>query len=482
MEATLIHVPTRRSHRLTAAIAAVAVLCIAAAAWPYLTTQGAVLPPFMPIFATSVSLSEALTAFLLWTQYRASGRFYFAALASAYAFVSIAAGFHLAVYPGVFFAAMSIGTGRQTAIWIWLLWRGGFALFISLALAARGRQPIIRRSRRDAMGFATIGGSILLSVALCRAAISARNGLPSLVVSTGSYRHLAPDAATLWVAGICFAALLVHLCATRLRTLMDLWLAVALFAGLADIVLTLGAGARYSLGWYAARIASMVSASALLGMLMYETSRTYLKLADAHRALKEFSVRDGLTGVFNRAYFDERYPSELARATASGSPCAVLLVDVDNFKAYNDAFGHLAGDECLRRIAQTLGNALTHQGDFVARYGGEEFVIVLPACDSFTGLATAERLRRSVADMRMAGPISGTGAVTVSIGHASSGSRTDVPPAALLARADAALYRAKTSGRNRVEHETGVAAPPPPPAADPGQDNERAFSRISKIN
>ncbi len=455
MEATLIHVPTHRSHRLAAVIAAVVVLCAAAAAWPYLTTQSTISPPFVPIFATSVALSEGLTACLLWTQYRASGRFYFAALASAYAFVSVAAAFHLAVFPGVFFAAISVGTGRQTAIWIWLLWRGGFALLVTLALLARGRPPIVGHTRRGSIGFLAIAGSMLVSGALCRSAINARAVLPSLVTSAGAFRHLAHDAATLWVAVICVVALGVHLWVTRLHTLMDLWLAVALFAGLADIALTLGAGARYSVGWYAARIASMVSASALLGMLMYETSRTYSKLADAHRVLKEFSVRDGLTGVFNRAYFDERYPSELAPAIASGSPLAVLLVDVDQFKAYNDAFGHLAGDECLRSIAQTLNNALTHEGDFVARYGGEEFVIVLPACDALTGLATAERLRRAVADIKIAGPVSSLSVVTVSIGHASSGSRTDIGPAALLANADAALYRAKTLGRNRVEHDAG---------------------------
>jgi diguanylate cyclase (GGDEF)-like protein len=400
---------------------------------------------------------------LLWTQYRASGRFYFAVLASAYAFTSVAAAFHLAVYPGVFVAGKSLGTGRQTPIWIWLLWRAGFALLVTLALAARGRPPIGHPARRRSIGLLTIGGAIVASGALCRFAITARNQLPSLVTNAGRYHHLAPDAATLSVAAICFAALCVHLYVTRLRTLIDLWLAVALFAGLADIALTLGAGARYSLGWYAARIAAMVSASALLGVLMYETSRAYLKLADAHRALKEFSVRDGLTSVFNRAYFDERYPRELEQAIGNASPLAVLLIDVDHFKAYNDAFGHLAGDECLRRIAQTLGNALTHRGDFIARYGGEEFVIVLPACDALTGLATAERLRRAVADTKIAGPESSLSYVTVSIGHASSGSRTNVRPATLLASADAALYRAKTLGRNRVEQEAGESTASPAP-------------------
>jgi diguanylate cyclase (GGDEF)-like protein len=301
-----------------------------------------------------------------------------------------------------------------------------------------------------------IACSIGLSITLCRSAIVGRAALPDLVASEGAYRHLSANPATLVVAGICFAALGVHIWATRLRTLMDLWLAVALFAGLADVALTLGAGARYSLGWYAARIASMVSASALLGMLMFETSRTYSKLADAHRALKAFSVRDGLTGVFNRAYFDERYPHEVAQATKGASALTILLVDVDHFKHFNDAFGHLAGDECLRQIARTLDSGLTRRGEFVARYGGEEFAVVLPASDERTGSATAERLRLAVAGLEMPASSPGEPYVTVSIGQASSDSGTGSGPANLLASADAALYRAKSLGRNRVE---GEAAP-----------------------
>jgi diguanylate cyclase (GGDEF)-like protein len=454
MEATLIQVPTQRSHRLVAAGAAVAIVCATVALWPCLTIQDPVMRPFMPIFTTTVTLSEGLTAFLLWIQYRASRRFYFAAVASAYAFTSVTAAFHLAVFPGVF-ATESDPADRQTAIWIWMLWRAGFALLVTLSLATRTRPPIQNARKRFSYGLLTIGGAIVLSVLLCWAAIAARHHLPNLVESGGSYRHLSPGRILLSIAGACCLAFGIHAAVTKLRTLMDLWLAVALFAGLTDVALTLGAGARYSLGWYAARVASMASAGAVLGMLMYETSRTYSRLADAHRALKEFSVRDGLTGVFNRAYFDERYPLELSRARVSGCALAILLVDVDHFKAYNDAFGHLAGDECLRRIADALTDGLMHSGDFVARYGGEEFVVVLPGCDRLSGMAAAERLRNAVAQMAIVGPASST-PVTVSIGHASSHTLADPRPAVLLANADAALYRAKMLGRNRVENETAV--------------------------
>ena len=452
MEATLIHLAAARRHRFATGIAAAALICAALLVWPYSKTQAIVVQPFMPIFATSVTLTAALTAFLLWTQYRASRRFVFALLASAYAFASVTAAIHLMVFPGVFTATGLFGAGRQTSIWTWLLWHGGFPLTITLALAARSQPPIDKRCARR-HGVLAIAASIALSVLLSSAAIVWRDLLPNLVSSTPSYRHLTPGPVLLTVETICAAALIAHIAVTRLRTSMDLWLAVALLAELIDVTLTLGAGARYSLGWYAARLASMVSASALLGMLMYETSGLYQKLTAAHRALKESSVRDGLTGVFNRAYFDEHYGREFALATSSNDPLSVLLIDVDHFKAYNDAFGHLAGDECLRRVAQTLAAQLRHPSGFVARYGGEEFMAVLPDCDARTGLAIAERLRRSVADLQLPAPLEGSPYVTVSIGHAASRSLCNGRAATLLANADVALYEAKALGRNRIHDE-----------------------------
>ncbi|CAB3664183.1 sensor domain-containing diguanylate cyclase [Trinickia soli] len=464
MQATLIQLSATKTQRAAAVIAAAVMLCGAVLVWPHARAQGVVVQPFMPIFATSVAIAEGLTGFLLWTQFRASGRLIFVALACAYAFTSVAVVFHLLVYPGVFSANGLLGAGRQTSIWIWLIWRAGYALLAALALALKARPPIEGRTKRRIRGSLMIAGSIGLSIALCSAAVAGRNLLPDLVSTASAYHHLSAHPALLTVAAICFASFCAHVLVTRLRTLVDVWLAVALLAGFIDVALTLGAGARYSVGWYAARIAAMVSANAVLGMLMSETSRTYQRLADAHRALQELSVRDGLTGVFNRAYFDERYPREFMLAIKADYPLAVLLVDVDHFKDYNDALGHLAGDECLRRIAHTLSASLSRPNDFVARYGGEEFVVVLPSCDPAAGMVMAERLRQAIADMALPGPVTGGPCVTVSIGHASSRFHAEAPPATLLAAADSALYKAKAHGRNRVEDEPG---PQPTAAAYP---------------
>ena len=418
--------------------------------WPYLKVQGTVVQPFMPIFATTVTLTEALTAFLLWTQYRASGRLVFLALASAYSYSSVTAAVQLVVFPGAFSVTGPLGAGRQTAIWVWLLWHGGFPLLVTFALVMKSQAPIDDRHQRKWRGSWAIGGTIGLAIVLCLVVASTSGLLPNLVTSDGCCRHLSAGPAALSVWALCSVALVFHVFTSRLRTSMDLWLAVALLAGLVDVTLTLGAGARYSVGWYAARVASMVSSCTLLGMLMHEASGLYRKLTHAHRALKVSSVRDGLTGVFNRAYFNERYPREIDMAIRSALPLSVLLVDVDHFKAYNDTFGHLAGDECLRQVAQTLDAALKRQGDFVARYGGEEFVVVFPGCDAAAAMGVAERSRRAVEDMNLPGSLQGEPYVTVSIGYASCRGGAESGPEVLLAIADAALYEAKSCGRNRV--------------------------------
>ncbi len=167
--------------------------------------------------------------------------------------------------------------------------------------------------------------------------------------------------------------------------------------------------------------------------------------------LEELSQIDGLTGIFNRRYFDEHFEEERKQALRRGEPLSVIMTDIDNFKAYNDNYGHGAGDECLRQVARALKGSLSRFGDFAARYGGEEFVALLPGTNGEGSMAVAERLRRGVELLAIPHGYSPTaGVVTISLGVASCEERAlpeDV--ATLLARADQALYVSKESGRNR---------------------------------
>jgi diguanylate cyclase (GGDEF)-like protein len=191
---------------------------------------------------------------------------------------------------------------------------------------------------------------------------------------------------------------------------------------------------------------------ALVAVVQTLRDLTEEKLAQA--TLERLATRDGLTGLANRRCFDETLHAEWARAQRQGQPLSLLMVDVDNFKAYNDANGHLGGDECLKRIANAVSSEM-RANDLVARYGGEEFAVILPN-QSLKGAAiVAERIRSRVERLTMpagvgkAG-IEGAGHVTVSIGAATAIAAPDTSAQQLVAIADAALYRAKHMGRNRI--------------------------------
>ena len=179
--------------------------------------------------------------------------------------------------------------------------------------------------------------------------------------------------------------------------------------------------------------------------------KTHLELKRQHDILQQLSHFDGLTGIPNRRAFDERLDQEWRRSVRSGERLAAAMIDVDYFKQYNDAHGHLAGDDCLRRIAGTVAEGLTRGGDFVARYGGEEFIGLISGVDSEGLAGVAEKLRVGIEALQIphhASPVSPW--VTISIGAAISRPTPETTPSSLIGAADQQLYAAKRLGRNRV--------------------------------
>ena len=184
-----------------------------------------------------------------------------------------------------------------------------------------------------------------------------------------------------------------------------------------------------------------------------------LALERANVQLAHLSTTDGLTGIANRRQFDQTLLTEWQRSARSQQPLSLVMVDIDFFKRYNDLYGHLAGDECLRRVAQILASCVKRSGELVARYGGEEFALLLPGADEHEAALVAQRCNDEMEKARIAhgdSPVSPW--LSLSIGVSTATATQDQLPEALLERADSALYRAKDSGRGCVETTAGELA------------------------
>jgi diguanylate cyclase (GGDEF)-like protein/PAS domain S-box-containing protein len=180
-------------------------------------------------------------------------------------------------------------------------------------------------------------------------------------------------------------------------------------------------------------------------------AETNAKLEAANRALRDMANQDGLTGLANRRRLDEILLEEFSRARRERAPLGLVMIDIDRFKAYNDLYGHQAGDDCLRRVARAIRDAMRRPGDKVARYGGEEMTAVLPATDGRGAAALAEIMRCAVAREGIVHRLGEDGIVTVSAGVSACVPREDeLDPAILVSVADRALYQAKADGRNCV--------------------------------
>lgn len=183
--------------------------------------------------------------------------------------------------------------------------------------------------------------------------------------------------------------------------------------------------------------------------------KTQLGFRQALAQLREIATHDGLTGLHNRRCFDERFKQEWQRARRTGGTLALLIIDIDDFKKYNDHFGHLQGDVCLRTVANLLLENSQRSSDFVARYGGEEFVVLLPDTSEEGALSVAQALIAAIQQANIVhAPNASHPVVTISIGCSvnsparSSAEHLDVN--AIFEIADSALYEAKHLGRNRV--------------------------------
>lgn len=434
--------PTR-SQRLVAIVSAGLLVIIGLAAVPYSQVALRPRPGFMPVFGALTVLTDALTAGLLLTQAYVAGDRSKLRLGAAYAFSSLIILPHLAAFPAV--GASPLIGSSVSAVWLWCAWHGGFAFCVIRFIVARSGD--LRPGHLRQTLACTIGAVVLLT-ALATVGLPL---LPSLLQSGTSYGALTSTGIGPVILGVTVFATFLVLTRLRFRTVLGMWLAVGMLAATLDVLLTLIAGSRFSVGWYAGRLLSLVTGVTILFALLSELMREAGRVAEVNSHLQHLLQEDVLTGMANRRAFQTALDAEWRRASREQTVLSLLMIDIDSFKGFNDRYGHPAGDTCLRQVAQAMATHVHRPADLPARIGGEEFAILLPNTEEGGALRVAERVRASVENLFLPHESSVTGHVTVSIGVATAfphGPTSD--PDDLVAAADRALYDAKAAGRNTV--------------------------------
>lgn len=187
----------------------------------------------------------------------------------------------------------------------------------------------------------------------------------------------------------------------------------------------------------------------IVGYLKKDLISKNMELERANEVLRKLSVTDSLTSIHNRRYFDEVFSDEFKRASRFNIPIAMAIIDIDYFKEYNDIYGHIAGDNSLRSVAQRIQNQVQRTGDFAARYGGDEFAVVLPNTNLEGASVVCGRILEAVRDLKIPHNASDMGMLTISIGIAVCSDFENLRSEDLINMADRALYKSKAKGRNQ---------------------------------
>ncbi|PHV08326.1 GGDEF domain-containing protein [Janthinobacterium sp. BJB412] len=449
----------RRAQRLAAAVVLLSLLAFGALA-PFAKLPMTPVWAFIPCYESMLLISDLITAVLLLGQVRSTRCRGVLALACGYFFTAGMTVVHALTFPGLFSAGGLLGAGPQSTAWLYMLWHGGFPLFVLAYARLQASELHLRPGPRPL--YRVILRCVLLTFLLVAAlgalATVGHDRLPHIMVK----HHYAPVmtavVGTVWSFSV-FALFTVW--RKRQRSMLDLWLMVVMCAWLIDIALSaLLNGARFDLGFYAGRIYGLMAANFVLMVLMVENGTLYLNLSRMADELRQLSMVDTLTGIANRRQFDATLEAEWRRTLRSGTPLALLMLDIDFFKCYNDAYGHVAGDCCLRRVGQLLAASARRPGELAARYGGEEFAVLLPGMDGAAALVLAQGVCHALAALGIEHAHSAAaGHVTASIGVAAVEARSApvgheprdaVEPTLLVEAADRALYASKADGRNRA--------------------------------
>jgi diguanylate cyclase (GGDEF)-like protein len=367
-----------------------------------------------------------------------------------------------AMFPGLFSATGLLGAGSQSTSAMYMFWHAGFPFIIigyvclKYLESSANRNESLRQINRPTAILSCIGIVWAIVSGFTLFVTAGRDFLPVFIygdhTTTLGRDLLVSD----WVLSL---IALFALWRRRPHTVIDVWLMVVMSAWLFDVALSaiLNTG-RYDLGWDVGRGYGLLAASFLLVVLLIENGNYHARLVrmaellkSANRSLEQLSNLDGLTNIANRRFFDSYLLIQMGATRRYQQNLALVMWDVDAFKAYNDHYGHPAGDECLKQIVGALKSCCHRPLDIVARFGGEEFAMILPDTDLTGALHVAEAVRATLAELNILHEFSPTSsAVSISGGVAVMSGMADTTVQELISAADRSLYQAKMLGRNRI--------------------------------
>ncbi|WP_417069963.1 diguanylate cyclase [Niveibacterium terrae] len=433
-----------RVNRTLAALFGLATLLVLTLLLPCASKAMPIWMGFVPAICMLLFITGSITSLLLALHARATGERLLLGLTGVFAFNAAMPIAYLAVFPGGL-GPFGLEVGPNTAASeVKSIWFSGHAL-VMLGAIALGQGCAAQWSRRKT------------HVALCLAFL-----LPTLfaiaVASIIDTRPFMMDPQRQWPMALLKIGGLLHVVnaawlawRTRLAHPMQLWLVVSLLAWAAETLLFVESHHPFTVGWYGANLLQLAGSVSFLSAVIWQLHLDYRLFEHATRRLAVLASRDGLTELLNRRQFDQEIAREIARTQRKRAPLSLLILDIDYFKAFNDAFGHPAGDRCIQTVARAIERCARRPGDVAARYGGEEFAVILPDTPAAGALHIAEQIRQGVLAAQIpAGKSVANGWVSVSIGVATADDGSDRSVSALLAAADAALYQAKARGRNQA--------------------------------
>ena len=432
--------PAARGQRVVAlSVGAIMMLVTAVLSWSAQNSTPA-LPAMTPVWLVTMCLAQGFTGLLLGLQASHLRHATLALLAGAYTFVCSVSALQLFGYPGVFSTAGWEHTELLTP-WLSLLSRFFFPLWALVAVWQLDRQM-----NRAVLWAAWLVPSLLAPLFIF--CLIHFPQLPPLIVDHRYSDFLLHKALP---SNLCLVlvvlALMIGL--TRMRTRLHLWLAVVLVAQLCEMTLSLLGKGQFTVGWIGARAMSASASVVLLGALLWDIHDIHRNLQRMNARLHDHATFDQLTGVLMRRPFFDNLAKAMGSRREKGGGCALLMLDVDYFKSFNDAFGHMAGDVCLSTVAQAVRQALPKHGISVGRLGGEEFAVLLTGKSAEKPAAMAEIVRSAVWRQHLPhARNSGQPWVTVSVGWGVP--EPDQTAEQLVEVVDQALYRAKRAGRNQV--------------------------------